>query len=524
MITLMLSKNKYTDLYFRRQFLLTRVPQDILPSWKKLTVRSFFFYVHPDLEVCQITRSNRSIVLLGGLFDAASPTKSNVDILEDLLTGSSSASDLLALCSRYSGRYALLYDAAAETILFNDALASREIYYCTDENQIVCGSQPNLVAMFAEPQIEARNDPTFLTFYRQHSRNNRWDPTYKWIGDETFYDGIRHLLPNHYLDINSRLVYRYWPQNAPVHLSLSEAVHHACSFLQGSINAITYRYPVMMAVTAGTDSRTLLAASREKSSQIYYYVNDHGLGDHHPDIAVPRAIFKEVNLPFHVHQVAEEVDSEFRTIFLNNTFFASDRIMATIFNIYFKNHTTKVNMLGIGEIGRCRFGREPKHLNGFRLAYKLGYRNDRYAIDQGEKILAEIRPVGHSFGINVLTLFYWEHMLGNWGATGNSESDIAIEEYNPYNCHYLYTLLLGVDEQFAQYDNPILFKEMIHAMWPELLTWPINPPSSLKSYRRSMLLKAGVFTWLKEAKYQFYFTLFRLKSKMALPVPDQKVS
>ena len=41
-----------------------------------------------------------------------------------------------------------------------------------------------------------------------------------------------------------------------------------------------------------------------------------------------------------------------------------------------------------------------------------------------------------------MTGFYWEHMLGNWGTVGNSESDIAIEEINPFNSHLLYEIFL----------------------------------------------------------------------------------
>ena len=49
-----------------------------------------------------------------------------------------------------------------------------------------------------------------------------------------------------------------------------------------------------------------------------------------------------------------------------------------LYTTYYKEHQNKINVVGIGEIGRTRFGKEPKKVNGYRLAYKLGYRNEEY--------------------------------------------------------------------------------------------------------------------------------------------------
>jgi hypothetical protein len=401
----------------------------------------------------------------------------------------------------------LLYKNDKDTVIMHDALGGREIYYCTTNNQIVCGSQPNLLANFANPEIKRASEPDFLEFYKKHLKDSRWNPACKWIGDETYYEDVKHLLPNRYLDINMREARRYWPNEPIERLDFEEAVSKICTFLQGSIKAIVHRHPVMMAVTSGVDSRTLMAASRSNQDKIYYFINNQGLGHAHPDISVPKKIFKKLGIPFHVHDVPMDVDDEFRRIFLNNTFFASDRILPTIYNIYFKNLSEKVNLLGLGEIGRTRFGKEPRNLNSYRMIYKLGYKEGRYVIRQGEKILAELLPVCKAYNYNVLTLLYWEHFLGNWGTTGNSESDIAIEELNPYDSHFLYEMLLGVDSKYTKYTNPILFKEILRKMWPQLLEWPINPPYTMRSKVVKLFKQIGLYELFKELKYQAnYFT------------------
>jgi hypothetical protein len=508
----MTAKTTYQHLRFRRQFLLSRTAVPLSDEWKCLQIDQYYLYSHPDLEVHRVTGLNKTIVLIGSIFDSATPAKRNSEILNDIFANTNSLDHFYCWIKRYAGIYALLYKDADETILLHDALALREIYYCTEQNRVICGSQPNLLVKYAKPEIGPRRDPDFLEYYAKHSTNSKWNPNYRWIGDETYYDGIKHLLPNHSLDIEGARARRYWPNESLKQLGLVEAVDKSCLFLQGSIRAIADRHSCMMAVTAGTDSRTLLAAARGIENKLYFFVNKKGVNPDRPDISVPQKIFESIGIPFHIHEVSNEVDKEFRQIFLDNTFFASERILPTIYNVYFKNHSEKVNILGIGEIGRSRFGREPKKPDGYTIAYKMKYKQGRYAINQGEKILAELLPVSKEYGLNILTLLYWEHWLGNWGATGNSESDIAIEEIDPYDSHKLYEFFLGVDDKYTNYNNPVIFREMIRKMWPDLLGWPINPPFTFRDKIVKLFKKMGIYTLLKEMKYRWNYLRFRFKA------------
>lgn len=503
------------QLQYRRQFLLARQAVSELDTWAVMTVGNYYLHIHPDLETTVVGDNGKLLVLLGCLFDPQNYQATNNDILQNLLVSSDNFRELIIALKPYPGRYALLYRDGKEFYLIQDALSLREVYYCKSKNVVICGSQPNLIAKFARPEIVISNDIDFLEFYNTHLKDNRWNHNYKWIGDETFYDGIKHLLPNHYLDINKRDVQRYWPNASIERLSLEEAVTKCCAFLQGTLKSMAYRHQLMQAITAGQDSRTLLAASKEIKDRVYYFINDHGLGKNHPDIVVPKDICARLGLAFHIHTVPEEIDEEFRQIFMNNTFFASDRILSTIYNVYFKNHSDKINILGVGEIGRSRYGKHPRHLNSYRLIYKLGYRNGRYIMNQAEKIIAELLPVSSTYNINALTLFYWEHTLGNWGATGNSESDIAIEELNPFCSHLMYETLLCVDDKYSNYYNPIIFTELIRKMWPELLAWPINPPTTLRNKIMKQFAKNGFINILKEIKYQFYYLGYLLKTSLA---------
>jgi hypothetical protein len=319
------------------------------------------------------------------------------------------------------------------------------------------------------------------------------------------------LLPNHYLDIRRREARRYWPIEPIRRLDLDVAVSRSCAYLQGILKSMAYRHPLMMAVTSGTDSRTILAASKDLRGRIYYFINNHSLGHGHPDITVPRSMFEKIGVPFHIHDVPVDMDEEFKRIYLGNTFFRTERLLTTIYNVYFRNHGEKVNVTATGEIGRNRYGAEPRQLNSYLVAYKLGHKAGcRYMIRQCDKILGELLPVARQFGVNMLSLLYWEQMIGNWGAIVNSESDIAIEEFDPYGSHLLYELFLGVDERYARYNEEpcVLFREMIRTTWPELLEWPINPPHTLRERAVRMMEKTGLFGLLKEWKYRMHYARY----------------
>jgi len=500
-------------LRYRRQFLLSRdiIPQ--LSNWNCLLLADrYFVYSHPDSCVTHKEHAGVRIVLLGSIFDPFHYTKNNEEILGDILEKSDTFDSFLEAIKAYAGQFVFIYMNNHEVKVIHDALALREVYYCTGANKIVCGSQPNLISLYSNPHLNITSDKGICRFY-EHDINIVRGGRF-WVGDETYYEEVKHLLPNHYLEISELEAKRYWPRQKLPMLEIDEAVHRSCSFLQGILKAASNRYPLMIAVTGGTDSRALLAASREIKENIYYFINKHkALDDRHPDIYIPTAIFDKINLPFHIHNVEGDVDAKFREIFLSNTFMSTDKLLPAIYNVYYKQHSHRLNILGAGEIGRTRLGHEPKHPNGYYLARSLKFKNSPYAVEHCQKWLDGTLPLTRRFGVNVMTLLYWEQWRGNWGAIGNSESDIAIEEFDPFDSHYLYETLLGVDKKYTKYGESILFREMIKNMWPELLEFPINPPRKRSDFLILALKKTGLYSGLKSLAYKADWVIFKLMQK-----------
>lgn len=489
-------------LLFRRQFLLSKAPIPRLAGWNGLQLSAgYYLYSHPDLEVTLKEINGRKLALLGYVFDYKEHNKGNDQILSDVIGNSETFDGLLSSMKRYAGRYVVIYIDGNTAFVANDALGLREVYYSEIDNRILCGSQPNLISEFSKPLIKYTEDKCIRRYYECEMRRIRSGRF--WVGNETLYSGVKHLLPNHYLNLSALRAFRYWPTKKLAPIGLDEAAILACEFLEGILLAAANRSDLMMAVTAGTDSRTLLAASKKIRDRIYYFINKHKwLTGSHPDIAIPKALFKHIGLPFHVHEIEDNVDPEFRRIFLNNTFLSSDLLLPAIYNVYYKEQSYRMNVLGVGEIGRAFYGKEPKAIDGYLLARSMKIRGSRYAVKKCQEWLNATLEYSRNSGISIMTLLLWEQLLGNWGAVGNSESDIAIEEFDPFNSHYLYEILLSVNSKQVLKKPDRIFRMIIGNMWPELLRFPINPAHTKQGYVHLALKKLGVLNILKSASYR----------------------
>ena len=490
-------ENTLDYLRFRRQFLLANSVVAELGHWQHRQLGDVHLFAHPDFEITSLEEPAALVLLLGYIFDPFHPEKTNADILSDIFSKVHGYEEFIAAIKPYTGRYAIIYRDQSCFVILHDPYGVREIYYCTRPNKVICGSQPNLINRFSEPKLEISRDRNLLHFYNHDMKPIRLGRL--WVGDETIYQDVKHLRPNHCLDILSLSAKRYWPNSRIDTKDLNTSVQLSCRYLEGAIKAATARYPVMMAVTSGFDSRSLLAASRDVRSQVYYFINkEPALDDESPDIRVPRDMFKKLQIPFHIHDVSGPVDEWFREIFLDNTFWARDHILPTIYNVYFKTHQEKVNLLGLGELGRVYYGKAPRDLDGYHLARSLKYKSSYYATAQCENWLREARGIAKTYDIDIMKLFLWEELIGNWGVIGNSESDIAIEEFDPYSSHYIGEILIAFDR--AQGD---LFLGMFNNMWPELLEFPFNPPATRAARTKDWLQRLGLSHPLRRQLYRF---------------------
>lgn len=460
-------------LKFRRQYIIS--PENIeCPFLNKKTqlTNGYYLYSHIDLILTEESLADTRLILLGDMFDYEIPENQNHDILADIIH--SDFKQFLNNTAKYTGRFILIYIKENKIALVHDACATRKIYYYKSDKGVWCSSQAYLVALIN--QLEKTKIQSKVKFYAS--------PTHRYLNnsnicDTTWYDEVSQLLPNHYLELNEFKISRYWI-NKPEKLSFNETVEICSKMLKGYIHAISKRYDIMLPLTGGKDSRTLLAATRDISDKVYYYVNqEKRLDEKSNDIYIPSTLSKKLNIKFNILKPFVEVDKDFEQIYFENNDDASPFYLPHIYN-YYKNFPDKVNIPGnFAASGYDMWGKSDRFLSGKALAKLNQVANFEYSYDCYQKWLDNCRGFCKTNDINLLMLFYWEERLGNWGTQVHSDKDIAQEDFIPYNSRLLIHYFMTVKPKYIDRPYFTFFIKIMKKLWPEVLQMPFNPGFNL---------------------------------------------
>ena len=507
-------------LLYRRQFLLGPRPVDGLPdAWQRLAVADGrTLHAHPDLLVTQRERGGVQLTLLGFAIDPHHPARDDADLLDDLLYRAERAADVLEETDHLGGRWALVAVDADDALLFGDACGFRQTVYTTTGEETWCASQPLLL----REAIDLTDDPEAVEEFVK-SRFFQRDREGWWPGDRTRYAGVRTLLPNHVLDLGTGNARRFWPFAPLEPQTLESGVERGNAVLEGMMAAAHRRFPLTIAITAGIDSRMLLAPSREIAGEVPFFTHLHySLDETHVDVDVPKKLSARLGFE---HRVIDCVrPKEFAT--------SDDPEVVTYRELYLAN--TSNSHLGWGSISytlsreipadrvivkananpvtkgnyRRKVATEATDLDTLpeALAGYLNMGNNAFAIREF-RCWAEA-SIGHAetYGYDLLDLFQQEQREGRWQAGDQLERDLDHETFVPFNSREYFSTLLGVPAEHRQTPPRRLHRAMVRAAWPEALRVPINPLTPREKLRaavRRVLVATGTLDIAKRAVRRF---------------------
>jgi hypothetical protein len=469
-------------LLFRRQFILGPRFVENFTSWKRIKVGTqVCLTVHPDLSTCQIRSQNKAITLLGYILDPNDPEAYDADIINHLLgnlCACDNSNDFFKYTYHVGGRWVLIVEDGDEVMLFHDAMGLRQVFY-TDAvvcGAVWCASQPGIIAETLGLQM----DEEAVTDYINSDVYKKWEE-YLWPADSTPYHEIKHLLPNHSLNLSTGVAQRYYPDGDLEVLSLEEGIKHISRVLIGFMKSASNRFDLALAMSAGWDTRLILAASREISDRLWFFTLLHHPDA--PDTTVPLKLLKKLGLRHHQVKYPQQMEDEFERLYKRNVTTAHERwgrMGQGLYNMYPENRVcVKGNA---AEITRVRFRLPPggqvtaKTLARFTsFQYAKEMVQNSFVLKHWQKWLS---GTGRLYNVHILDLFYWEHWGGNFAAMTQAEFDILQDAFTPYNCRQLLMTMLSVDEKHRNHEEPVLYRKLILNLWPEVLSEPVNPPYS----------------------------------------------
>jgi hypothetical protein len=458
-------------LFFRRQFLLGDRPLPI-ENWQHHTLRKeWVITAHPDLNVLTHKTQTASVTLLGYMLDAENPLQIDEVILRNLPIETTDI-DVLVRSTRYlSGRWLLICLNKSFSVIITDAGSCRDIYFTRHKDITWCGSQPHLLDKYLDIPLWDNEQITGYFELENLKANN-----YKWTTNYSPYKDVYRLQPNQYLDLQTAKSCRYSPGIPSELLPLHRVTDENCRILSNTILAASRRYELMLACTAGYDSRVQLAASRSIARDLYFYVFQYQrMADEHPDIRVPQSMFSELGIPFHIIAETDIPDDDFVSAFAQNTLIHRYPVLPVIYHQY-KHFPDTLNVSeNILSIIKVAYQRAAS-FDAREFATLCHQPHHEFILDWLSDWISSVRQSFPMDRVNLTDIYYWEVHLSNLVGTGATEQDIALEELSPSNNRAFLQNCFSVHPDYHTEPQSYAFHDkMINHMWKELLSYPINP-------------------------------------------------
>lgn len=459
---------------FPRGFVLSERPVDPPPTFVPGPILPNF-YVHPWANVETAGDPDLFVIILGHVVstrsEQAQPAAEH--LLACLRAGEGT---FLKALDDYGGRHALIFGSAGDIRVVNDATGMRSVFYAVKGG--VVASHALLVEQ-ALGGVVVRGRLPFR---------------YGYPGNLTPYARTKILTPNTYYWLTANVVRRFWPIVEPAPRPVEDAAVELLEASTNTFRAMTEGRTVRLTLTAGLDSRTILAIALHSGIpfEAYTYGNQ-------PSSKVDRLLAADLAAEFGFEhtvlseKVVEPVVAERLT---ESHYSLHHSSWVASLQEYFSRRDDAAVLGNALEIGRSNYA--PQRDKGvaapvtaetmasshhMKLGSGLRQRVEKYG---PERFWSETVKAFQSFiddtGWDVVAgmldpfdQFYWEHRMAAWQGVAMGERDFYGEPFIPYNSRRVFNALLGAPFESRREDAAVL--RMIEMVDSRLLGLPVNPTS-----------------------------------------------
>lgn len=373
---------------------------------------------------------------------------------------------------KISGSFILLTNGQLPSRLYLDHAGSMPIVYSADDRR--AASTPAL--LLDEDEYKTR----FLTDLHEalivREGNGAWIS-----GTLTAHRDVHRLLANHYLDLTSWKVERFWPRPGEFDgwRDFATASSAAADAIKNFSDAVFRNFKTAATLTAGFDTRLVLAGSRGNIANCQFFTIEAPHAEIDVDIA--KRIAARFGLTHKVLPLrradADQTAVWDRTV--GDCIIEAPRFTyPTLWDI----SEFDVQLTGaFGEIGRCRYYRQDLHeINSATIDARFVV--DRLTLPPHPELIANIQQwldglAGQPNSV-ILDIALHELKLGSW-AMGQRPIMTSVKiSFMPFTQRIVFDAFIGVAP--ADKGTKALFWAMIERLWPELKEFPINKYGDLK--------------------------------------------
>lgn len=444
-------------------------------QWEKVRIggeNGFFVFYDPRNEVIEVKDGDNWVFLLGVALDPDAKTLDKDYIAKQLIVRLHDDRAFLDYVDTLCGRYIIVYGDRDNAHLLQDACGMRSCYY----GEGCIASHYNLI----RDAVGGLEDHEYFRDFMEIPEAKR--PWYM-PGDITPVKGVRTLIPNHELNLKNYSLRRIFPRNQLSPISADEVGDYLADLIKTQLTVLAGRYGLLMSMTGGNDSRTVLSGLKELRDRttLFSYLNNSKTDSCAYDNVVAKRLadaigFKFVQLKlenpapkrlreiadrghFHEHITAAIpyfmtcLPSEKTHIHIRNNIF--ETIRNREFFLLRENTPKEMERQIFGSRG---LGGNPVVIKAFEQFHRDNEYDKMFAYDPSDIWFMEVR-------------------MGLWHTSCLIRQDIAFDVYCVFNQRRLLDYGMRMPNLFRR-SNYLVYK-VIGKLWPELLFQLPNSETTL---------------------------------------------
>ena len=364
--------------------------------------------------------------------------------------------------AEYGGRYVAILLSSTASRLYLDPAGTLATVYCP--TQQIVASTTTLI-----PDAEGCGDNQQLIDVIQPQQRDGWYPF-----GLTPRKGVARLLPSHFLDLNKWQSQRHWSADKITPTTdCKSSVAEIARILTRQIQAIAQEYPIYLSLTAGRDSRMLLACSRPSLERIKFFTREIPDSSAELDCDLASKLANRFGLDYQILSYQTPSQAELDLWLRQTGNCVAGRVWQSVKTLK-QLESDRIYLPGIAaEVGRAFYWRKQdtaeSAISAVEILERLRMPQTPLLQERAEQWLAQL-PAKNRF--EVLDLLYLEQRLGCWAGSlhyGLVNNGFCL---SPFVNRRLLELMLSLPIGYRQ--QQLLTRDLIQQQWSELLSLPFN--------------------------------------------------
>lgn len=474
---------------------LDNVPQEYI---NKKILNKYYYSRCNSTDSLILEKQNKFVIVHGNATHVHYSTPiSNEDLPNYLLDlFYDNYNEFLNVLDYIAGRYAVIIGDKEQVSIFQDATASRSVYFSLQYN--IIASHVHLI-----------NDN------KKHIKDEKVENVFR-LGfnwNLSPFEDIKALTPNLYLDFYSKETFRFFPRekNRFTHLSTDEKLEIAEKLWKNQYRYFFSKFNnLAFSITGGIDSRVSLAMLKDKIPNIKFFTymsglpnptNEKNLRLLRNDGIKVKELLDDIQLNhtfIQLENVSKKLSDTDKYRLSKNTIGKHNFGLLRSYKNLFPDENTLHIRSNLSEIGSANLMENNRGNTAARVVKYFVtsfYRTNKEKVDEFEIDLQQISEQGFKdfkydnkrFDYHIMDLYYWENRVGRWASEILNETDVCFETFSGYNLRAIIEIALSFN--FEDRHSNFFLKELINRNYSVLNFYGINANDNLYEQNKSLMKK-----------------------------------